>query len=111
MSNHLLSNFQTAWKLPRWRWAFLVAVLSDAVGFGLVLAPPIYWVVDAATAGLLFIVLGFRWGLLAALAVEAVPGLQVFPAWTLVILALSATETQELSQKPGVRETDASPPQ
>ena len=71
----------------------MVAVLSDAIGFGVVLLPPVQWVVDAVTAALLFAVLGFRWSLLSALAIEVVPGLELFPAWTLVVAALAATDT------------------
>lgn len=91
---HLLQNLLTAWKLPRWRWALLTAALSDVLGFGVVLLPPAQWLLDAVTAAALFAVLGFRWTLLGALAVEAVPGLEVFPAWTLVVLALAGTEAR-----------------
>jgi hypothetical protein len=76
----LMRNLLTAWKLPRWRWALLTAGLSDALGFGVVLFPLVQWVLDAVTAVVLFVVLGFRWPLLTAVAVEAVPGLQLFPA-------------------------------
>ena len=51
------------------------------------------WLLDGATAIVLFGVLGFRWPLLAALVTEAVPGLQLFPA-PLVVLALAATEAE-----------------
>jgi hypothetical protein len=47
----------------------------------------------------LFGVLGFRWPLLAALVTEAVPGLQLFPAWTLVVLALAATEAERSERR------------
>ena len=82
-----------AWWLPRWRWALLAALLSDALGFGVALFPPLQWLLDAITAGVLFAVLGFRWPLLSALAIEAVPMLQLFPAWTLVVVALAGMET------------------
>ncbi len=91
----LVHNFLMAWKFPRWRWALLTAVLSDALGFGVVLLPPVQWLLDAATAVVLFAVLGFRWPLLSALAVEAVPALQLFPAWTLVVVALAGTENRK----------------
>jgi hypothetical protein len=52
--------------------------------------------VDAVTAVVLFAVLGFRWPLLSALAIEVVPGLQLFPAWTFVVLALAAAENKDL---------------
>ena len=94
---NVISNLLTAWKQPRWRLALLTALLSDALGFGMLLFPPVQWLLDAITAAVLFALLGFRWPLLLSLAVEAVPGLQVFPAWTLVVLAMSATETQNLT--------------
>jgi hypothetical protein len=72
----------------------LVAVLSDLLGLGVVLWPPVQWLLDAATVVVLLAVLGFRWPLLFALAVEAVPGLEVFPAWTLVVVALAASDTR-----------------
>ena len=95
MLKNLLPQFLAAWKRPRWRWALLIAALSDALGFGLVLIPPLEWLLDAVTAVVLFAVLGFRWPLLTALAIEAVPGLQLFPAWILVVVALASTETTE----------------
>jgi len=92
MLKHLIQKFLLAWKFPHWRWALLTAAISDALGFGVALYPPIQWVLDAITAVVLFAVLGFRWPLLPALAVEVVPGLQLFPAWTLVVAALASAE-------------------
>lgn len=98
MLSNLIHNFRLAWRFPRWRWALLTAVLSDALGFTVVQFPPMEWLLDGVTAIVLFAVLGFRWPLLAALATEAVPGLQLFPTWTLVVLALAATEAQRSGQ-------------
>ncbi len=92
MLRSLVHNFLFAWKYPRWRWAMLTAVVSDALGFVVVAYPPAQWFVDAVTAAALFAVLGFRWPLLPALAIEIVPGLQLFPAWTLVVAALASAE-------------------
>jgi hypothetical protein len=100
----LAHNFLMAWKFPRWRWALLTAVLSDTVGFGVVLLPPVQWLLDAVTAVVLFAVLGFRWPLLAALAIEVVPALQLFPAWTLVVAALASTETRKTPHGTGAVE-------
>ena len=102
MSIHLIHNFRAAWRFPRWRRALLTAAVSDALGFGVVLLPPVQWLLDAATAVVLFAVLGFRWPLLPALAVEAVPGLELFPAWTLVVAALAATDTRRALPAPAV---------
>jgi hypothetical protein len=103
----LAHNFMAAWKFPRWRWALLIAVVSDALGFAVVLLPPVQWLLDAVTAAALLMALGFRWQLFAALAVEVVPGLQLFPAWTLVVLAMSATTTQS---SPDAKRTEVVPP-
>lgn len=107
MKSDLLRNFLQAWKSPRWRWAVLVAVLSDAAAFGIALFPPLQWLLDGVTAIVLFIVLGFRWSLLSALAVEAVPGLQLFPAWTLVVMALATMETRRFAEdRPAAEKQD-----
>lgn len=95
----LVQNFLMAWKIPRWRWALLTAVLSDALGFGVALFPPVQWLLDAITAMVLFAVLGFRWPLLPALAVEVVPALQLFPVWTLTVVALAATDIKVPDKK------------
>lgn len=105
--NNFLHQFCNAWKFPRWRWALVTAVLSDALGFGVMLWPPALWLLDAVTAVVLFAVLGFRWPLLSALAIEAVPGLQLFPAWTLVVVALAATEDPKVSLSRGAVRPDA----
>jgi hypothetical protein len=97
----LVRHFLVAWNLPRWRWALVTAVISDAVSFGVALIPPVQWLVDAVTAAVLFAVLGFRWALLGALAVELVPGMALFPAWSLVVAALAGTETQKSPDHPG----------
>lgn len=92
MLKNLIHNFVLAWKLPRWRWALLTAAVSDVLGLLLTPYLPAVWVLDAITALVLFAVLGFRWPLLPALAIEVVPGLQLFPAWTLVVAALASAE-------------------
>ena len=43
MLHNLFHNFRLAWKSPRWRWAILTAVLSDVLGFTVVLFPPMEW--------------------------------------------------------------------
>ncbi len=91
---HLLEKLRVAWASPRWRRALVVALVSDALGFGVVLWPPVQWLLDAATAIVLVAVLGFRWQLLSALVVEAIPALELFPAWTLVVAALAATDAR-----------------
>ena len=89
-----VQNVRTAWKVPRWRTALIIALVSDALGFAVVLLPVAQWLLDAATAAALLVALGFRWQLFTALAVEVIPAVQLFPAWTLVVLTMAATTTQ-----------------
>lgn len=65
--------------------ALLIAAASDAVSVFSAFAPPVQLAIDGVTAALLFWVLGFRWPLLPALAVEAIPGLAVFPTWSIAV--------------------------
>jgi hypothetical protein len=68
--------------------AFAVAGVSDFVSIWTEFAPPAQWLVDLATAGLLFLILGRRWALLPGLILEAIPGMGVFPVWILVVGSL-----------------------
>ena len=68
--------------------AFGVAAISDFLSMWTEFAPPIQWVIDLGTAGLLFLILGRRWALLPGLVVEAIPGMGVFPVWVLVVMSL-----------------------
>jgi len=94
-----IQNLKSAWKHPKMRWAMLIAVISDALGFAVVLFPPVIWILDAVTAITLLLILGYRWKLLIALAIEVVPAIQLFPAWTLVVLAIAASENDNLLQE------------
>ena len=85
----------TAWKEPRWRAALVIALVSDVVSVGLAPVPIIQWLVDGITAMVLLMILGFSWPLMLALAVEAVPALEVFPTWILVVVVLAGTSGRE----------------
>src|SRR5580704_5131337 len=68
--------------------AFAVAAVSDFLSFWTVLAPPMQWLIDLATASVLFLILGRRWALLPGLIAEAIPGMGIFPVWILVVLSI-----------------------
>ena len=72
----------------RFAIAFGVAAISDFLSMWTEFAPPIQWVLDLGTAGLLFLILGRRWALLPGLIVEAIPGMGVFPVWVLVVISI-----------------------
>ena len=73
--------------------AFAIAAISDSIGAFATPLPPIVWVVDVGTALLLFMVLGWQWLLLPGLALEAIPGVGVFPLWLLVVGAIAVLGT------------------
>ena len=70
--------------------AFAVAGIADGFfKWAGELIPPLEWGVDLLTAGLLFLMLGWRWVLLPGLIIEAIPGLSVFPYWVLVVSVIA----------------------
>jgi hypothetical protein len=69
--------------------AFAVAAIADCLSILVVLAAPVQWAIDLATAILLLVVLGWQWALLPGLVMEAIPGLDVFPFWILAVGAVA----------------------
>jgi hypothetical protein len=93
----------------RKRVALAIAGLADAVQLGLfpvfaggVLSVPDD-VLDAAVAVALVVTLGFRWQLVAALAVELVPGIALFPSWTVFVATLPTHQAAEPKLPPDSR--------
>jgi hypothetical protein len=87
----------------QWRWAMLVAVISDIISFGLEgllglfslgVSDLVQIPVDLLTAALIVVLLGFRWTLAIPLVAEAIPGLAIFPTWTLAVAAYAATDAE-----------------
>jgi hypothetical protein len=72
----------------RFALAFGVAAVSDFLSIWISFALPIQWLLDLATAGLLFLILGRRWALFPGLVAEAIPGVGVFPVWVLVVASI-----------------------
>ena len=68
--------------------AFVVAAASDGISIAAELIPPVQLGVDAATVLVLLLILGFRWQLVPALIVEAIPGLALFPTWIAAVIAI-----------------------
>jgi hypothetical protein len=87
-----IRRFFAVWKLPRWRAAMVLAVISDAISFGLAFTGPFEVAADLITALALFAILGFRWPLFIPLVVEAIPGVAVFPTWVVAIGAMAAAD-------------------
>jgi hypothetical protein len=87
------TNAQIKFSKKRLALANAIAGISDAIGTFATPLPPIVWVVDLATALLLFLVLGRQWLLLPGLALEAIPGLGVLPFWLLVVGAIAVLGT------------------
>ena len=81
--------------------AFVVAAISDALSFWLTIAPPIQWGIDLVTALILFLLLGRKWVILPGLIAEAVPGLNIFPFWLLVVGSIAIWGTIRRPQRVG----------
>ena len=71
-----------------------LAAVSDVVQMALFPAfvegatSPFELALDAATAIAILLVVGFQWRLAIALAVELIPGVDLFPTWTAVVATL-----------------------
>lgn len=72
--------------------AFVIAAIADTI-LAPMQAPGLTLFVDLLTAGLLFVVLGWRVILLPALIAEAIPGIGIFPFWVLVVGSIAAFGT------------------
>jgi hypothetical protein len=91
----------------RKRIALAVAAIADAVQLGLfpaffegALSPPDD-ALDVVVAAILLLTLGWRWRLLAALALELVPGVALFPSWTAFVATIpTVSETPAPRPRP-----------
>lgn len=94
---------------PRKIVALLVAGLADLLQ--LVLFPmfvegalsPLDWAVDGVIVVALTLVLGFKWRILLGLGVELIPGLDLFPTWTALVLSIPSAPSERGG---GAREKD-----
>jgi hypothetical protein len=73
-------------------------------------ASPFDDALDAVTALLLLVVLGFRWRLAFALAAELVPGVALFPSWTAVVLTVATTKAASAELPPPAPPAPPLPP-
>jgi hypothetical protein len=78
----------------RKRIALMLAGIADLVQMGFF---PLFGegalsipddVLDLVIAAMLLLILGFRWRLAGALALELMPGATLFPTWTAVVMSL-----------------------
>ena len=82
--------------------AFAIAAAADILQLAIFPAfsegalSPFEDVLDFAVAIALLLVLGFHWRLAAAFILELVPGADLFPTWTAVVMSLPVTAGQEI---------------
>jgi len=102
-------QFMACMAQPKWRWAMLVALLSDVISFGLDgllglfsmgVSDLVQIPIDLATAGIMVAILGFRWTLAIPLVAEAIPGVAMFPTWTLAVAFYAAAEKDAAAAEP-----------
>jgi len=86
--------------------ALVIAGLADLIQLGLfpffsegALSIPDD-VLDVIVVALLLVTLGWKWRLVAALAVELIPGVALFPSWTAVVATLPSEPAPEAKQLP-----------
>jgi hypothetical protein len=78
----------------RWRMAFAVAAVADVLQIAVFpafvegAASPLDDALDAVVAVALLLILGLRFRLAFALALELVPGADLFPTWTAVVASV-----------------------
>ena len=95
-----LSDFK-GFRSPEQRMAWLVAIIADAVQ--IVLLPlfaeggvsPFDTIVDLVVAFILTRLIGWHWAFLPTLFAELVPGLDLFPTWTVAVLYVTRQRKTE----------------
>ncbi len=70
--------------------SLVLAVAADSIGAAL---PPAWLVIDAVMTLAFLFIWGLRWEILVVLLPELVPGMSVFPSWTLLALHLGKKRT------------------
>ncbi len=87
----------------RKKLALVIAGLADAIQlifwplFGGGAPEPSEDALDAVIAIVLLFILGFNWRLGAAFLAELVPGLDLFPTWSAVVLSIPAESAQPVT--------------
>ena len=76
------------------RFALSLAVAAAADGLEVVF-PPAWVVIDLATAGVFLLLWGIRWEVAIVLIPELIPGVAIFPSWTLLALFLGGRGTDK----------------
>jgi hypothetical protein len=69
------------------QWAFFPVTVEGGLS-------PVEIAIDAATAFIILLIVGFQWRLAFALVAELVPGLDLFPTWTAVVLSMPSVPDQ-----------------
>jgi hypothetical protein len=92
---------------PRVRIALGLAVLADVlqmIGFPLFIegaASPADDLVDLAMAGVLTFLLGWHWEFLPSFAAKLIPGVDMFPSWTLAVASVWRRAKKEPGKEAG----------
>ena len=96
--------------------ALTVAALADVLQ--IVILPAFFYggalaqdVIDVVAVIVLLLTLGFKWRLAGVFLIELIPGLQLFPTWTLVVLSLQVVDAVTGPRRSGIKvETLNAPP-
>jgi len=97
-----LESFR-ALKQPKVRWAWVVAVVADAMQIAALplfaegALSPADSVLDVVVGIILVRLLGWHWAFLPTLAAELIPGLDLFPTWTAAVWFVTRQKAEETS--------------
>ena len=97
-----LESFR-ALKEPKVRWAWVVALMADAIQIAALplfaegALSPADSVLDVVVGIILVRLLGWHWAFLPTLAAELIPGLDLFPTWTAAVWFVTRRKAEEMS--------------
>ena len=96
-----LLNYFKSLKSAELRTAWAIAIAADALQIGVFPLfaegglSPADTALDLAVGALLIKLLGWHWALLPSFAAEMMPGLDLFPTWTAVVLYLTHEQASQ----------------
>jgi len=97
-----LESFR-ALKEPKVRWAWVVALMADAIQIAALplfaegALSPADSVLDVLVGIILVRLLGWHWAFLPTLVAELIPGLDLFPTWTAAVWFVTRQKAEEMS--------------
>ncbi len=112
-----LKDYFISLKKPEYRWAWAVAIVADVLQ---IVAFPLFYegamspadsVLDLIVAFIMIRLLGWHWAFLPTLAVELIPGADLFPTWTAAVWYVTRQRSHAISESNSNSSTDIEYPE